>query len=299
MTPVTWVLAPGLAAVAAGALAAAAVSAASRERLLGRLGTRDGGLARPGPAPPRAAPAALVRHARARAWPRGPWSLAAALVGAGLLGAAAGFRLLGPVGGLLGAAAGPVLVEAALARRVEALRAAGEAQFREAVGALAAGLRAGLSVRRALAEAAREAEPPLSGALRAALRRLEVGEPLGRAVEGLAADLGTPDARLLATVLEIHARSGGDLPAHLDEVHRLVGRRVEARRQLRALTAQGRASGAVLAVLPVAFVGLLSGTSGNGLGAFYRTPAGAGLLGAGALLEALGFLWIRRITRGR
>jgi tight adherence protein B len=77
-----------------------------------------------------------------------------------------------------------------------------------------------------------------------------------------------------------------------------VGQRVEARRGSRALTAQGRASGAVLAVLPVAFVALLSGTGGNGLGAFYRTPLGASLLLLGTLLDAAGFAWIRRIVAG-
>jgi tight adherence protein B len=77
----------------------------------------------------------------------------------------------------------------------------------------------------------------------------------------------------------------------------VIGQRVETRRQVRALTAQGRASGAVLAVLPIAFVGLLSGTSGDGLGAFYRTLPGAGLLLGGLVCELLGFLWLSRIVR--
>jgi tight adherence protein B len=83
----------------------------------------------------------------------------------------------------------------------------------------------------------------------------------------------------------------------LDEVTDIVGGRTETRRQARALSAQGRASGAVLAVLPVAFVGLLSGTSGSGLGAFYRTATGSALLLAGLALQGVGFLWLRRIAR--
>jgi tight adherence protein B len=76
----------------------------------------------------------------------------------------------------------------------------------------------------------------------------------------------------------------------------VVADRVRSRREVRSLTAQGRASGAVLAVLPVAFVALLSGTGGEALGAFYRSPLGASLLVAGLVCEVLGFLWIRRIV---
>jgi tight adherence protein B len=68
---------------------------------------------------------------------------------------------------------------------------------------------------------------------------------------------------------------------------------------MRALTAQGRASGAVLAVLPIAFVTLLSWSGGDGLGDFYRTPAGSLLLVVGLACDVLGFLWIQRIVRPR
>jgi Flp pilus assembly protein TadB len=63
------------------------------------------------------------------------------------------------------------------------------------------------------------------------------------------------------------------------------------------MTAQATASGAVLAGLPVAFIALLSGVGGGGLGAFYRTATGAVLLLVGLGLDALGFLWMRRIVR--
>jgi tight adherence protein B len=165
------------------------------------------------------------------------------------------------------------------------------------VAVLAGSLRAGLSVRRALDEAARDAGPPLDGPLEVALSQMRVGEPLDVALEELANRLDVPDLRLLVTALRVHARLGGDLPVLLDEVGAVIGHRVESRRQIRALTAQGRASGAVLAVLPIAFVALLSWTGGDGLGAFYRTPLGAGLLLAGLACDAVGFAWIRRIVR--
>jgi tight adherence protein B len=188
-----------------------------------------------------------------------------------------------------------VALESWLSRRLIRVREQADEQFRDVLTALAAGTRAGLSLRRALTEAARDAESPFSQVLEGALHRIQVGEPLEEALEELAA--ASTDARLVATLLAVHRHTGGDLPTLLDEVTDIVGRRVETRRQARALSAQGRASGAVLAVLPVAFVGLLSGTSGSGLGAFYRTATGSTLLLLGLGLQGVGFLWLRRIAR--
>lgn len=216
-----------------------------------------------------------------------------AIVGVVAGGSALGLTLAGPVGAVAGGAGGWLTVRGLARRRLAREALADDEAFADVVDAVATASRAGLSLRQALAESATEATPSLRRRIEGALARIEVGEPLGRALAPLAA--GSRDASLLVGVLAIHARVGGELPSVLDRVADLISERTRARRRLSALTAQGRASGAVLAVLPVAFVGLLSGTGGGGLGAFYRTTLGAGLLAAGLALEGLGFLWIRRI----
>jgi tight adherence protein B len=293
VTAATIAAAYGVALVLAGGLAATAFGARHDELILGRIGLSP----HSGRPRPRIASARLARLAARRGWSGDPLAFAAANAAAALLGGVLGWRLAGPVGALGGVLAGVGVVEWRLARARDRRAERLEAQLREAVMALAAGVRAGLSVRRAFDEAVRDAEEPMRGHLRETLRRVEMGEPLDDAVVTLASDVESSEARLLVTALAVHQRTGGELPAMLEEVASIIGQRVDARRQVRALTAQGRASGAVLAVLPVAFVTLLSGTSGDGLGAFYRTPLGAGLLLAGLLLEGAGFLWIRRIVR--
>jgi tight adherence protein B len=285
----------GIALGGAGLLSARGLAAARDERLRDRLGPprRSPGLRRVTLRPPRW----LADRVVARSWPGPSWSYAGALVGSAAAGAWFGSDLAGPVGGVAGAVGGPAAVERVLARRMATARVRAEEHLREAILGLAAGVRAGLSVRRAVEEAARDAGPPLDGAFRRVVGRLAVGEPLEASLGELADRLDLPDIGLVVTVLAVHRRTGGDLPAMLEEVADVVGDRVRSRREIRALTAQGRASGAILAVLPVAFVALLSGTGGEALGAFYRSPAGAGLLAAGLVCEVLGFLWIRRIVR--
>jgi tight adherence protein B len=285
----------GAAVAASGWLLSVSMAVSRTERIRERLAEPRAVRRR---RPPRTAVGRrLAARAERRGWTGRSGSYGLALGGAATAGAGLGVWLAGPVGGVVGLGGGPLVVEGVLRRRTEGARLRAEDQLREMVTVLAGALRAGLSVRRALEEAARGADPPLRDPLEDSLSRMGVGEPLEVALEGLAGRLELPDLRLLVTALRVHARLGGDLPALLDEVGSVIGQRVESRRHVRALTAQGRASGAVLAVLPIAFVALLSWTGGDGLGAFYRTPLGAGLLLAGLACDVVGFAWIRRIIR--
>jgi tight adherence protein B len=291
MTPA---LAYGAALCLAGGLLAKGIAIAHRERFLHRFGI---GAERPQRQMPSRPPRWLEVLAEQRGWPGDSRSFGVLFVATPTTGLLAGWHLAGPVGAVAGVIGAPAVLEGALTRRRRRTAALAEEQLRSAVSVIAAGIRAGLSVRRALGEAARDAESPLRDELDRLLDRLSVGEPIERSLQEMAKRLSLPDAWLLVNALAIHRRSGGDLPVLLDQVADIIGARLESRRHVRALTAQGRASGAVLALLPVAFVALLSGTGGDGLGAFYKTPAGSALLLAGLLLEGLGFAWIRRLTR--
>ena len=281
----------GAAVLASGWLASLGVTARRNEQLRVRLRVPS-----TAPRSPGRIFARVGELASRRGWPGSPIGYLGALLGAAVAAAAFGARLVGPVGFVLGSIGGPLGVEVWLNRRRQAQAAAAELQIRDFALALAAAVRAGLSIRLGLAEAARDLDEPLGPVVAAVLRDLEAGRPIDDAMERIASDLDLPDARLLVTALAVHRRTGGQLPDLLDELAEVVGQRVEARRGARALLVQGRASGAVLAALPVAFVALLSGTGGDGLGAFYRTPLGAGLLVGGVLMDAAGFVWIRRIV---
>lgn len=219
------------------------------------------------------------------------------VVGAVLGFAGFGYQLAGPVGLLAGSLAAPVAVRARQARAVRARRDLLDQQLGEAVDAVAAAVRAGLSVRRAIEEAARDGDEPLRSELEGVVQRLETGEALDSALGRLDRRLGMSDAGLLVTALAVHRRTGGDLPALLNEIGRVIRARLDDRRTIRALTTQARSSGVVLSVLPVAFVALLSGTGGDDLGAFYRTGSGAALLLLALGLQAFGFAWMRWIVR--
>jgi tight adherence protein B len=184
-------------------------------------------------------------------------------------------------------------------RRATRVRRLADDRLADAVSATAAGLRAGLSLPQSLAYARDEAEEPLRGDLTGLVSAIDVGVPIGEALDRWAEAHGTEDARLLAGVLDLHRRSGGDLPSVLDGLAVTLRERRAAHREVRALTAQARLSGLILGLLPVGFFAFLMLTSRHEMLAAVATPLGGAALGIGLGLEVLAFLWIRHLLEVR
>lgn len=215
-----------------------------------------------------------------------PWMATGVMVGAALLGAP---------GAVLGAVTGVVGITFLKRRRAAKAAALRDEQLADAVRTIAAALRAGLSVSQALAFAAGETPAPLREPLRGAVDALDLGLPLDDVLDGWTQIVDTEDARLLAGVLMLHRRSGGDLPMVLDQVAATLRERRSAARELRALTAQARLSGVILGLLPIGFFGFLWLTSRSDIEGAFRTPAGIAAISTGLTLELIAFLWIRHL----
>jgi tight adherence protein B len=205
----------------------------------------------------------------------------------------------GPIAGVTIAGVGEGVRRGVRRRRqagAERLRAD---QLPDVAAALAAGMRAGLSLTQALAYARDEAAAPLADDLGRLVATIELGTPVGSALGRWAEEHGSEDARLLAGVIDLHRRSGGDLPSVLDGVVAALRERRSAQRELRAMTAQARLSGLILGLLPVGFFAFLLLTSRSEMLGAIATPLGRASLVVGIGLEVLAFLWIRRLLEVR
>jgi len=212
-------------------------------------------------------------------------------------GALAGWLIAAVPGALAGVAATVAAPRVWERRRAVARAALLEDQLAEAVSSLAAGMRAGLSLTRAIAFAADEAEQPLAASLASIADRTDLGTPLDVALREWAHASGSSDARLLAGVLDLHRRTGGELPAVLDGVASTLRERRAAAREVRALTAQARLSGAILGLLPIGFFLFLSVTSRDDIAAAFHSPAGIAAIALGFTMQGGAFLWIRSLLR--
>jgi tight adherence protein B len=260
-------------------LAAWLAERGSRATRRGRLGRRV----------PRLSAAAI--HVPMRAVPMWAlWSAGGSLVGLVLSGV--------PLG-VAGAAGGWIAWRVRERRQVHAKGSERDEQLVDAVASITAAIRAGQSVPQALSFAADESVQPLRSSLQRLDGALELGLPLERAIGDWARELDTDDARLLAGVLALHRRSGGDLPAVLDQVAATLRERRASVREVRALTAQARLSGTILGVLPFGFFAFLWLTSRSEIEAAFRSAAGVAAVGLGLVLEVLAFLWIRSLLEVR
>ena len=219
-----------------------------------------------------------------------PWVVAAAI---------AGVIVRGPIlGALASASVGCAWVVRAHRRRAQA-SARRDEQLADTVRAMSSSLRAGMSMAQAIGYAEGESRPPLRTSLEAMNRSLQLGEPFDDALDAWSHRVDTDDARLVTGILGLHRRSGGDLPAVLDQVAATLRERQAAAGEVRALTAQARLSGTILGILPVGFFAFLWLTSREQIEGAFHTPAGIAALVVGALLEALAFLWIRHLLEVR
>jgi tight adherence protein B len=225
---------------------------------------------------------------------RRPRSLAAFL---GSVAAFGGWHLAGPPGAVILAGAGVGIPLGVAGRSDRRRRELNESQLVDLAEALASGLRGGLSIQHALDEAAREIPHPLGGLLSSLVEEHRLGVPFEAILAKLATAAATDDARILALVVGLHARSGGDLAAAIEDVLSTMRHRLAVRRELRGLTAQGRLSGAILALVPLVFFLFLAITSRRELAPVYRSTSGLVMVGGGLGLEALAFVWIRRLLR--
>jgi tight adherence protein B len=213
----------------------------------------------------------------------------------------------GLVGWVIGGAPGAVVgaVAVGMAWRMRRRRHEGRElsalheQLADAVRTIVSGLRSGLSIPQALAYASRESQPPLAGELATLVLAIDSGVPFDEAVDAWAMRTGGDDPRLIASVLKLHRRTGGDLPMVLDHVADTLRERLAVRREVRALTAQARLSGVILGALPVAFFGILWVTSRSDIEAALSSTAGLLSISIGLVLEAGAFIWIRHLLEVR
>jgi tight adherence protein B len=216
-------------------------------------------------------------------------------IGIALAAAVVGFVVAGVIGATIGVAASFVVRRLGRIRGRRAQAARRDEQLADAVAALTAAVRSGMSVPQAIGYAARESEAPIADDLTRLVADLEVGVPLADAVDAWADRSESPDAQFVAGALDLHRRSGGDLPVVLDQVTATIRERVAVGREVHALTAQARLSGWILGVLPIGFFCFLWLTSRRDIQGALATPAGLGSVLLGLTLEAGAFVWIRSL----
>jgi tight adherence protein B len=197
---------------------------------------------------------------------------------------------------ILAAAFGALLPWLYLRRRKRKRMREFEERFAEAIDLLGRSIRAGHAFQTGLQTIADESPEPVAGEFRQVFEEQKFGLPLRESLMGLADRVDLVDVRMFVTAVLIQRESGGNLAENLDNLSTIIRERFKFRRTLRTHTAQGRMTGYVLALAPLAAgVGMyLLNPSYEGV--LITEPMGRLMLFGAAVMQIIGFLFIRRIV---
>ncbi|WP_309865915.1 type II secretion system F family protein [Bacillus sp. SLBN-46] len=157
-------------------------------------------------------------------------------------------------------------------------------------------LRAGFSFPQALKSVAEEASSPIKEEMEYVLKEMQYGKGIEDALNDLNERMPSEDLDLMIQAILIQRQVGGNLATVLDKIIETIRDRTKIQRQITTLTAQGKLSGYVIALLPVILGFLLYLIQPDYIGGLFRHPIGLAMVGAGVISGIIGFILIKKIT---
>lgn len=172
-----------------------------------------------------------------------------------------------------------------------------ETQLANGIDLMVAALSAGSGAMESIESAANEAGNPLKPELQEVLGRIRLGEKPALVFEDLAARIPLENFRLFAFTMAVHGEVGGSLAPTLSTVGKSIRDRIEIGRRVRAQSTQAQAS--VIGIVCITyFLGLLMWrTNPANFEEFVTHPIGANFMAGALMLQAVGLLWITRLSQ--
>jgi tight adherence protein B len=210
-----------------------------------------------------------------------------------------GWLMIAATGSAIAFAVGlvvPIVVRVAIRVQLDRQRRAFDEQLPENLQVVASAMRAGHTFIGALGVVAEDAPEPSRRELRRVLSDEALGVPLIDALNSVTARMKSSDFEHVALVATLQRETGGNTAEVIDTVTETIRERLELRRLVSALTAQGRLAGIVVSSLPVALLLFISLVNPNYIHPLFHKTAGIIALCVGAVMLGTGALIIRRIV---
>jgi tight adherence protein B len=169
-------------------------------------------------------------------------------------------------------------------------------QLEQTLPLIASSLRAGFGLLQAVDAVARESESPTADEFRRVVTEAHLGRDLSDSLAALADRVRNEDFSWVVQAIEIHRQVGGDLAEVLDKVAATIRDRNRIRRQIDALSGEGRLSAVILILLPIGMIGVLQVVNPGYLSELTTTGLGQALIVVAGGLMVVGGVWLRRIT---
>ncbi|RLS52219.1 MAG: secretion protein [Planctomycetota bacterium] len=181
-------------------------------------------------------------------------------------------------------------------RRGRRLKKFGD-QLPEALALIARALRSGHSLASGLKVVCDEMQEPVSKEFTGAYEEQNLGVPLDAALKNMYKRMPNLDFKFFVTAVAIQRQSGGDLAEILDKISYVTRERQKLLGQVQALTGEGRISGLVLMLLPIAIFLAVWRVNPDYVMVLFTEPMGRKMIGVAIFLQIIGAYSIKKIIQ--
>lgn len=171
-----------------------------------------------------------------------------------------------------------------------------EQQLPDTLSLLAGSMRAGFSFLQGLEAVADETHDPMRRELQRVFTEARLGRASEEALDDVAVRMNSGDLAWAVMAIRIQREVGGNLAELLDTVAETMTQRERLRREVRALTAEGRFSAYILSAMPPGFFLMFYALQPDYMGRLFSEPLGViGVVGGG-ISTVIGWFWLRKIV---
>jgi tight adherence protein B len=172
-----------------------------------------------------------------------------------------------------------------------------EEQMPEAIDVMKRALKAGHPFSQSLKLVAEDMDEPIAREFDLTFADVNYGNDVRRAMLGLLERVPSLTVMALVTSVLVQKETGGNLAEILEQISKVVRSRFKFYRRVRTLSAEGRLSAWILALVPLVLFVVIWFTTPTYLPRLLQDPKGHVLIFAAVGLCTAGILWIRRIIR--
>lgn len=172
-----------------------------------------------------------------------------------------------------------------------------EEQLPDAIDMVKRALRAGHPFTGAIKLVAEEMDEPVAGEFAATFADINYGNDARRAMLGLLQRVPSVTVMALVTSVLVQRETGGNLAEILERIASVVRGRFKLQRKVKTLSAEGRLSAWILALVPLVLFAVIWVTSPDYLPMLLEEDAGKKMIIYGVVSGIVGIFWVRRIIR--
>jgi tight adherence protein B len=166
----------------------------------------------------------------------------------------------------------------------------------DAIDLMARALRAGHSVSSSLEIVGEQSVAPVGAEFLQVFQQQQCGIPFRDALLQMGARIPSQDLKFLVTAILVQKETGGDLTEILTRTTHVIRERVRIAAEVKIYTAQGRLTGWILGILPIAMLGIISLVNPGYCDVLFQDPLGQRLLYTGGVCIVIGCFIINRIV---